>query len=173
MPLLPTVQPAPIIPGMLGVDIPAACKCCSASAEECFVWATLHALPFYTRYAADTQWSHRRHSHDVLRVLYSSSQLFLVVVFNTSFPSHGSLESLLQPGQPLHCHYICLSLQGLELLGGENLPKGCPRNILAFWGMIRFRLVVCREVSLMYLYPLFCLWWSWVLAESVLTAGSL
>lgn len=98
----------------------------------------LHALPFCTTYGAqyrpDTQRSRRRQSHNVQGILYSSSWHFLVVVFNSSFSSHRSLENFLQTGQLLHCCYVCLSLPGSKLLGGEDFPHGHPRQILACWG---------------------------------------
>lgn len=61
-----------------------------------FTESLLRALPFCTMYGAgyrpDTHLSRWRQSHNVQGILYSSSQHFLVVLFNISFSSHRSRE---------------------------------------------------------------------------------
>lgn len=42
------------------------------------------------------------------------------------------LESFLQPGQLLHCHYVCPSVPGSKLLGGEEFPHLQPRETCLF-----------------------------------------
>lgn len=76
--------------------------------------------------------------------------------------------------QLLHCHYVCPSLPGSKLLGGEDFPDGHPRKI-ACWSPdqlqasgLQRRLPHLPSSSVMS-----CLWWSWVLAKLVLTAGPL